>query len=77
MKFLLVLLVLVLGLWLLFGRKRLPPPSNPGAGCSGKTPTATMVACARCGLNLPQSDAVLDDQGRSYCGQEHRDVGPR
>ncbi|HEU0202499.1 MAG TPA: PP0621 family protein [Burkholderiaceae bacterium] len=33
-----------------------------------------MVACQVCGLNLPQSEALLD-QGRVYCCEEHRRSG--
>ncbi|GAA3988344.1 hypothetical protein GCM10022279_09250 [Comamonas faecalis] len=35
-----------------------------------------MVACARCGVHLPRSDAMTDARGRTYCCQEHRDRGP-
>jgi uncharacterized protein len=80
MKFLVVALVVVLGLWLLLrGRKasgderRAPPaPSKPGAV---KGPEA-MVSCARCGVHLPQGDALFDPAGRPFCGAEHRDARP-
>lgn len=78
MKFLLVLLVVVLGLWLLLrGRGASKPPAdapkNPGAS-PGKS--EDMVACTRCGLHLPMGDALPDSRGRLYCGAEHRDAGP-
>lgn len=31
-----------------------------------------MVSCARCGLNLPRSEAVQDAAGRNYCCEAHR-----
>lgn len=33
-----------------------------------------MVACARCGVHLPESEA-LEDAGRRYCCEEHRRLG--
>ncbi len=34
----------------------------------------TMVACAHCGLHIPQSEAV-QRAGQSYCSQEHAGQG--
>ena len=73
----LLLLALVFGvLWLLKGRRRestdLPrsqPKSPPG-------PQA-MLACAHCGVHLPQSDALMDAAGRPFCSDAHRLAGPR
>lgn len=45
------------------------------AASSGPPPVETMVACARCGLNLPRSEA-LEGAGRFYCSEEHRRMGP-
>jgi uncharacterized protein len=54
-------------------------PSSPSAS-SAQSGTGTqpqiMVACAHCGLHLPRSDAVLDTQGRGFCGAAHRLAGP-
>jgi uncharacterized protein len=36
-----------------------------------------MVACAHCGLHLPQRDALSDAQQQSYCCEAHRKLGPR
>ena len=77
-KFLLFLLTLVV-VWALFLRpaKRLhrhdQTPQN--------LPTAPerMVACAHCGVFVPESEAVAGRQpGRFFCGEAHRrldDVG--
>jgi uncharacterized protein len=34
-------------------------------------PVEDMVRCARCGVNLPRSEAILS-QGKTYCCEEHR-----
>jgi uncharacterized protein len=80
MKYLLVLIVVVVGLWLRLrqrdgaapeaGRKR---PSRPGPA----PPPAEMLACAHCDLRLPRSEALMDPQGRPYCSDAHRLAGPR
>jgi len=73
----LLLLALVFGvLWLLKGRRREhtnPPRSQP------KSPPGpqAMLACAHCGVHLPQSDALMDAAGRPFCSDAHRLAGPR
>lgn len=78
MKYLLVLLVVVVGLWLLLGRSRgrgarSAEPSRKSAGPK----TDVMVSCAHCGLHLPQSESVADAAGRPFCSDAHRLGGPR
>lgn len=34
-----------------------------------------MVACARCGVHLPESEAIEGDGGRRFCSEEHRRLG--
>jgi uncharacterized protein len=70
----LLFFALVVGVvwWLLRSRSRPAAPPPPGAS----TP-APMVACAHCGLHLPQSDAPADAAGRYYCSEAHRAAGPR
>lgn len=79
MKFVVLLLVLLAAVaWLALGRRRgrgdtpapPPPPAAPG------TPQA-MVACAHCGVHLPQADALQDAAGHAYCSEAHRRAGPR
>lgn len=75
MKFLLVLLVVGVGLWLLTARLR-----RPGGGAAGPQPPATpkpveMVSCAHCGVHLPALDALVDGD-RRYCSDAHRRLGP-
>ncbi len=88
MKYVLVLLVVVVAAWVLFGRGRgrgKPQKTATGAADNttkpGKpTPAGTaqaMVACAHCALHLPQTEAVADAQGRWFCDHAHRLAGPR
>lgn len=45
-------------------------------GEQAKRPQAAerMVACARCGVHLPESEAIEGDGGR-FCSEEHRRLG--
>jgi uncharacterized protein len=72
MKFLLVMAVVLVAFWIwrnnrLGDREASRPPTPPRAPQS----PAIMVACAHCGMHLPDVETV---QGRSgvYCCQEHR-----
>jgi uncharacterized protein len=78
MKYLLVLVVVLLGAWLLFGRRRggQPPPPAPPTKKAAKGPQA-MLACAHCGVHLPEADALRDATGRPFCSEAHRLAGPR
>lgn len=81
MKYLLVLLVVVVGLWLLL-RSRGTPPADPGSGRGGRggrdgDKAEPVVACAHCGLHLPRHDAIVDGSGRPFCSDAHRLAGPR
>jgi len=73
MKFILLLAVIGIALWLFKARNRVPgpPPKAPQAA----KPQA-MLACAHCGVHLPQSDVVADADGRPYCSEAHRLAGP-
>jgi uncharacterized protein len=77
MKLLIFVVAIVLLLWLVFGRRGqrggrdAPPPRRPPA--SG---TEGMIACARCGVHLPRSEA-LEGGARLYCSDAHRLAGPR
>lgn len=68
MKFLFWLAVLALVGWLWQQRGR--------RGSAGRVrhepPVRRMVACARCGVHLPEDEAVSLG-GKSYCSPAHRD----
>lgn len=90
MKWLLLAVVVVGVLWWL-GRGRSGPGKASGDGDAGgsgasasrttkgpKSQPEAMVACAHCGMLLPQSDALIGSQdGRPYCSEAHRRAGPR
>jgi uncharacterized protein len=78
MKYLLVLLVIAIGLWMLNKRLRGPGSKPPARGREGAKPQApaAMLECAHCGLHLPAADAVREGD-RVYCGEAHRRLGPR
>jgi len=78
LKFLLTVVIVVVALRVWFGKGRRAAPSRRSA--STRAPQVAqplaMVACTRCGVHLPAADAFLDDQGRRFCGAEHRRLGP-
>lgn len=80
MKFLLLLAVIGIALLLFKARQRGPaakaPPRKRTQAAASAAPTP-MLACAHCGVHLPQTDAVNDAQGRPYCGAAHLAAGPR
>ena len=39
-------------------------------------PVEEMVACARCGVNLPTGESLRSGE-HHYCCEEHRVLGPR
>ena len=74
LKLLLTLLVIVLALMWWFGKGRGKPQRSADARQPARP--ARMVECAHCGLHLPWNDAVEGENGRHYCGAEHRRLGP-
>jgi uncharacterized protein len=71
MKFLLVLAVVLVAFWI-WRNNRLGErdEARPPAPRAPQRP-AIMVACAQCGMHLPDAEAVRGHQG-VYCCQEHR-----
>jgi uncharacterized protein len=68
---LLALAVLVL-VWLVrraLGQRQGDAPKVPGA-------PGELVACARCGVLVPHSEA-RDAAGARFCSEEHARLGPR
>ena len=74
------LLIALLVIWLFYspavrGKLRGHAPrrdAKPGSPPKSEA----MVQCAHCGVHLPESDAVKDADGRTYCGTAHRQAGP-
>ena len=80
MKFLLVLLVVGVGLWMLTARLRKPGAGGQGGGAAPPKPPASvrpveMVVCAHCGVHLPATDALALGSDL-YCSDAHRRLGP-
>lgn len=65
--------LIAVALYLHFKGKRVagtgsPPPARPRPG---EQPVERMVACRRCGLLLPESEALMRGE-HHYCSEEHR-----
>lgn len=83
-KYLLLLLVIMVVSWGLFGRHRGsrregPPRAGRAPSPADATQVDDMVACAHCGVHLPRGEALAEDSrgGRlHYCGPEHQRRGP-
>lgn len=78
MKYLLVLFVIGIGLWVLLGRgRRARRRADASVQREAAAAKARMTACAHCGLHVPEAEALFDAQGRAFCGDEHRRLGVR
>jgi|KBSSwiStaDraftv2_1062776.scaffolds.fasta_scaffold44108_2 uncharacterized protein len=74
-KLLLIAVAVVAVIWLL--RRALAGPGAPAKPPSDAgEQKGELVACAQCGVNLPQTEA-RSSSGRFYCSEEHWRLGPR
>jgi uncharacterized protein len=70
-RFLILVLLVVIAVWLV--RRALRSPGS--GGVAEKPPVqGDLVSCARCGLNLPRTEA-RESQGLLYCSEEHARLG--
>lgn len=67
MKYLVLLLIVVAGIWWIRQQRRPRPPAD------NKTGPSVMVPCQHCGIHVPEADAVRGAQGL-YCTAAHRDT---
>ena len=69
-KLLLLIIAIIVVYFVLtgFARKRRKRAGTPAPG-------ETMVPCARCGVNLPRSEALEAAGGGFFCSEEHRRLG--
>ena len=70
MKYLLVLAIVLVAVWLWRNNRRQEKQQPPV-----KTPLPQpqdMVRCPVCSVHLPRTDALPGPDGRLYCCQEHR-----
>ena len=67
-RLIVLILLVVLAVWLIRRALRATQPKErpPLQG--------DLVACARCGVHLPRSEARLAD-GKLFCGEEHARLG--
>lgn len=70
MKYLLVLAVVVVAIWVWRNGRRVGDGDDQGKRRSANA-VIPMVACDLCGMHLPESELVKGERGR-YCCQEHR-----
>jgi uncharacterized protein len=72
MKYLLVLAVVMIALWL-WRSGRSADQAGKGASHPGTAAQPQdMVECPVCSVHLPRSDALPGPNGRLYCCAEHR-----
>ena len=65
MKYLVLLLIVLGGIWWIRQQRKPDQPAPPPSG------TQSMLPCAHCGTHVPEGDAVKGKQGM-YCSQAHR-----
>jgi uncharacterized protein len=67
MKYLVLLLIVVGGIWWIRQQRRPHTPTH--------TPSSpqVMVPCTHCGTHIPENDAVQGSRG-TYCSATHRDA---
>lgn len=70
-KFLLLIGIAAVLWWLWRSRAR-----SVDAGPPPAAPPQSMIQCAHCGVYLPASESVGDEQHR-YCSEAHRSSGPQ
>lgn len=70
MKYLLLIGIVMLVLWLARSARPTVPRQDGKSRRAGDAPVP-MVSCAHCGLHLPESEA-LPGRGGHYCCEEHR-----
>jgi uncharacterized protein len=73
MKYLLVLAVLVVAVWVWRNNRQSDANEAHRKPTKPKTPALpmNMVACLQCGTHLPESEALRGPQGH-YCCPDHR-----
>lgn len=72
MKYLLVLGVVLVAVWLWRNNRRVEKQERPAAPPPPLASPQDMVQCPVCSVHLPRTDALAGPDGRLYCCQEHR-----
>lgn len=76
MKYLVVLVVVVLGIWLWRSQRRADDDERRAATPPKPPPLLEIVACPVCGVHLPSAEAV-QGQRALYCSADHRHQAER
>lgn len=74
MKYVLLAVVLMVA-WGVWSKQRRRPPPAAKPRPPAALPVDNMVACAHCGMHVPQSEALLQNE-RLYCSRSHSQQGP-
>lgn len=78
MRNLLIFILILVGVW--WVRRALTRPRDgdgaPGARRRSLNEPERMVACAHCGVHVPESEVVREGEA-VYCCEEHRRLGVR
>ena len=69
MKFLLLVFVVLIGVWL-WRSNRLAAPKPDTKAAPAATDPQDMVSCAFCSVHVPAGDAIPGKKG-VYCGADH------
>jgi uncharacterized protein len=72
MKYLLVLAVVLVAIWLWRNSRRGDESRKNTAGGGSTAQPQDMVQCPVCSVHLPRTDALPGPDGRLYCCAEHR-----
>ena len=76
MKYLLVVCVVAVVLWLMLRLRKAQRSAVRSASPSQGAQAQPMVQCQHCGVHLPRGEALVDARG-TFCSQAHRLAGPR
>ena len=66
MKYLVLLLIVLAGIWWIRQQRKPDQPSRQKSG------PQVMVPCTHCGTHVPEDDAIRGSRGL-YCSAAHRD----
>jgi len=69
MKYLLLIVVVLVVVWLIRGKRPQVPAARPAEPEPGSH--EPMLACVQCGLHLPKGEA-LPGRGGVFCSESHR-----
>jgi uncharacterized protein len=71
MKYLVLLAVILVAIWIWRNNRRVDQQDSAPAQPQVPGPQ-DMVRCPVCSVHLPRTDALAGPDGRLYCCQEHR-----